>query len=47
MPLSVGVPVVALGIIMAPILAAVGAVAALLTECTIEVERVEEPPKGS
>jgi len=44
-PLSVGVPVVALGIILTPILAAVGAVAALLTECTVEVERAEEPPK--
>lgn len=42
-PLSVGAPVAAVGIIAAPVLAAVGAVAALVTECTIEVERVEEP----
>ena len=46
-PLSVGVPVVALGIIMAPVLAAVGAVAAMITECTIEVEKAEQPPNKS
>ena len=42
-PLSVGAPVAAVGIIAAPVLAAVAAVAALVTECTIEVEKVEEP----
>jgi uncharacterized protein DUF4342 len=36
-PLTVGV----VGMLIAPMLAAVGAVAALLTNCTIEVERVE------
>ena len=41
-PLSVGAPVAALGILAAPILAAVGAFAALVTECTIEVEKVPE-----
>jgi hypothetical protein len=41
-PLSVGAPVAALGIIAAPILAAVGAFAALVTECTIEVEKIPE-----
>jgi hypothetical protein len=41
-PLSVGAPVAALGIIAAPVLAAVGAFAALVTECTIEVEKIEE-----
>lgn len=40
-PLSVGAPVAALGIIAAPVLAAVGAFAALATECTIEVEKTE------
>jgi predicted PurR-regulated permease PerM len=30
------------GILLAPVLAAVGAAAALLTECTITVERAEE-----
>jgi hypothetical protein len=39
-PLSVGAPVVAAGILWAPLLAAVGAFAALVTECTIEVEKV-------
>ena len=34
-PLTIGV----IGAVLAPILAAVGAVAALLTECTISVER--------
>lgn len=44
-PLSVGAPVAALGIIAAPILAAIGAFAALVTECTIEVEKIEETKK--
>ena len=35
-PLTVGV----VGTVLAPVLAAVGAIAAVLTECTIEVERV-------
>ena len=36
-PLTVGV----VGAVLAPVLAAVGAIAALLGECSIEVERVE------
>jgi hypothetical protein len=44
-PLSVGAPVAALGIIAAPVLAAVGAFAALVTECTIEVEKIKEEEK--
>jgi hypothetical protein len=44
-PLSVGAPVVAVGIMAAPLLAAVGAFAALITECTIEVEKVGESKK--
>jgi hypothetical protein len=39
MPLTVGASAAALGIIFAPMLAALGAVAALVTECTIEVEK--------
>jgi len=35
-PLTVGV----VGVVLAPMFAAIGALAALLTECTIEVERV-------
>ena len=42
-PLSIGAPAAAIGIMVAPILAAVGAFAALVTECTIEVEKVEYP----
>jgi hypothetical protein len=41
-PLSVGAPAAALGIMMAPVLAAIGALAALITECTIEVEKVDK-----
>ena len=40
-PLSIGAPVAALGIITAPVLAAMAAFAALVTECTIEVEKVK------
>jgi len=42
-PLSIGAPAAALGIMMAPVLAALGAFAALVTECTIEVEKIEKP----
>jgi Domain of unknown function (DUF4342) len=38
-PLTLGV----VGAAIAPALAAVGAIAALVTECTIEVERVPDP----
>ncbi len=41
-PLSVGAPAAAIGIMAAPLLAALGAFAALVTECTIEVEKVED-----
>jgi hypothetical protein len=40
-PLTVGV----IGAVFAPILAAVGAIAAVLTECTVEVEREVAVPK--
>ncbi len=42
LPLSIGAPVTALGILAAPVLAAIGAFAALVTECTIEVEKVKK-----
>ncbi len=41
-PLTIGAPVAAVGILVAPLLAALGAFAALVTECTIEVEKVEK-----
>ena len=39
-PLTVGV----VGAVLAPMLAALGAIAALVTECSIEVERTVQPP---
>ena len=41
-PLTIGAPAAVAGIIAVPVLAALGAFAALVTECTIEVEKVEE-----
>jgi hypothetical protein len=41
-PLSIGAPAAAIGIMAAPVLAALGAFAALVTECTVEVEKVEK-----
>jgi len=40
-PLTVGV----VGVVLAPILAAIGAIAAVVTECTIEVERTQGSDK--
>jgi hypothetical protein len=42
-PLTIGI----VGAVLAPILAAVGAIAALVTECTIVVEREVEEAKKS
>ena len=42
LPLSIGAPATAMVILAAPILAALGAFAALVTECTIEVEKTED-----
>ena len=42
-PLTVGL----IGAVLAPVLAAVGALAAVLTECTIEVERATESGEKS
>ncbi|MFC1957242.1 DUF4342 domain-containing protein [Chloroflexota bacterium] len=41
-PLSIGAPATAITILAAPVLAAIGALAALVTECTIEVEKTDE-----
>lgn len=41
-PLSIGAPAAAVGILAAPFLAAIGAFAALVTECTIEVEKIKK-----
>ena len=40
-PLTVGAPAAAAVVLAAPVLAAVAAIAGLVTECTIEVEKVE------
>ncbi len=40
-PLTIGV----VGALLAPVLAAIGAVTALLTECTIEVEKQKTEPE--
>ena len=44
-PLTVGVGVAAVTALAAPVLAALGAIAALITECTIEVEKIEDSPE--
>jgi len=44
-PLSIGAPAAAISILAAPLLATVGAFAALATECTIEIEKAEKPPE--
>ena len=41
-PLSIGAPAAAAVALAAPVLAAIGAFAALVTECTIEVEKIEK-----
>ncbi len=40
--LTIGAPAAAIVILAAPVLAALGAFAALVTECTIEVEKIEK-----
>ena len=42
LPLSIGAPATAVVILAVPVLAALGAFAALVTECTVEVEKTEE-----
>ena len=41
-PLTIGAPAVVAGILVAPVLAALAAFAALVTECTIEVEKKDK-----
>ncbi|MFC1977551.1 DUF4342 domain-containing protein [Chloroflexota bacterium] len=41
-PLSIGAPTAAAAVLRAPVLAATAAIAALVKECTIEIEKVEE-----
>ena len=41
-PLTIGAPAAAALVLASPVLAAVSAFAALVTECTIEVEKIEK-----
>ena len=41
-PLSIGAPAAAVVVLAAPLLAALVAIAALVKECTVEIERVED-----
>jgi hypothetical protein len=41
-PLTIG----AVGVVLLPVWAAIGAIAALVTDCTIVVEKIEEEPNG-
>ena len=41
-PLMIGAPAAAAMILVAPVLAAIGAFAALVTECTLEVEKIKD-----
>ncbi len=45
-PLTAGVAVGGVVTVMAPVLAALGALAALLAEFKIEVEHIGDPPEG-
>jgi len=40
--LTIGGPVAVISIMYMPVLAAIGAAAALLTECTLEVEKLDD-----
>jgi len=44
-PLHYGLAIGAATLVFAPVLAAVGAVAAVVTHCTVDIER-EDPPGG-
>ena len=41
-PLTIGASAAAITVLAVPVLAALGAIAALLTECTIEIEKEED-----
>lgn len=43
MPLTVGAGAAAVGVVFTPLLAALGAFAALITDCTLEVDKVDKP----
>jgi len=41
-PLSIGAPAAVVVVLAAPLLAALAAIAALVKECTIEIEKIED-----
>ncbi|MFC1950636.1 DUF4342 domain-containing protein [Chloroflexota bacterium] len=41
-PLTVGASAIAVAVLTAPVLAAVAAIAGVVTECTIEIEKVKD-----
>jgi len=45
-PLSIGAPAAVVAVLAAPLLAALAAIAALVKECTIEIEKIEDTDKG-
>ncbi len=45
-PLSIGAPAAAVVVLAAPLLAALAAIAALVKECTIEIEKIEDTNKN-
>ncbi len=46
-PLTVGLPAAVATVLAAPVLAALGAIAALVTECTLEIERIDDSSEDS
>lgn len=44
-PMTIGVPAAVITVLTVPVLAALGAIAALITECTLEIERTDMPPE--
>ncbi len=46
-PLTVGASAAAVTVLAAPVLAALGAVAAVLTECTLEIEKENDTSKDN
>ena len=45
-PLSIGAPAAAVVVLAAPLLSALATIAALVKECTIEVEKMEDTDKN-
>ena len=45
-PLSIGAPAAVVVVLAAPLLAALAEIAALVNECTIEIEKIEDTDKN-